>query len=61
MVDERYILESLQGMPLTRGQVVLVPYYGGKWCPYAVIKTETGGDVVDGVILTGPYTRITLS
>jgi hypothetical protein len=60
MVDERYILQSLQWMPLTQGQVVLVPYFDGKWYTYALLMAKTTGDVDDEVILIGPNTKITI-
>lgn len=58
MVNEHYILQSLQGIPLTRGQIILVPYFGGKWYPYAVAKIEIVGKV-GSVIVVGQGTRVT--
>ena len=61
MVDERYILESLRWMPLTQGQVVLVPYFDGKWYTYAVLRAKTPREIADEVILIGPSTKIIIS
>ena len=36
-VDERYVARALEGIPVVNEQVILIPYYGGLWFPYAVI------------------------
>jgi hypothetical protein len=40
-IDEEYIARSLQGIPLIKSQVVIIPYYGGLWFSYVVIDFET--------------------
>jgi len=43
-VDEQYVARALEGVPVVKGQAVLVPYYGGSWFQYAVldIRKATG-------------------
>jgi hypothetical protein len=66
-VDERYISRALQGITLVENQIVVVPYYGGRWYPYAVTRISNDDDDQDeddasrhSAALFGPKTIVKL-
>ena len=44
-VDELYAARALEGVPVVNGQVILIPYYGGLWFPYAVIHISKSKEI----------------
>ena len=44
-VDERYVARALEGIPVVNGQVIIIPYYGGLWFPYAVIHINKSMEI----------------
>jgi hypothetical protein len=46
-VDEQYVARALEGVPVVKGQAVLVPYYGGSWFPYAVLDIRKAKGIKD--------------
>ena len=57
-VDERYIGRALKGMPVVSRQVVLVPYFGGTWYPYAVSGVNSESDQLEEPAIVGSTTVI---
>ena len=66
-VDERYVARALEGISVVNGQIILIPYYGGLWFPYAVIRiskskrieVEQKAEKSDNLVVTvGPDTSI---
>ena len=57
-VDERYIGRALDGVTITEGQIIVIPYFGGRWYPYAVSKiSDDLLGSVDGMLI-GPKTNM---
>src|SRR5262249_52898087 len=54
-IDNEYISRALQGATLVPSQVIMVPYFGGRWYPYAVIGTYDEDDFrSDTATVIGP-------
>lgn len=59
-VDGEYVTRSLQDVPVIKGQVVMVPYYGGLWFAYVVIgftidTMKEKMDIVSNTSRSRPY------
>ena len=57
-VDERYIGRSLDGVTIAEGQVIMIPYFGGRWYPYSVSKISDDLSGSINATLIGPKTGI---
>lgn len=65
-IDEAYLARALRGMPLVAGQAIVVPYFGGVWYPFIVLRIlcPTSTDVLgrsnqpEFVAIVGPSTRL---
>ena len=44
-VDERYLADALEAVPVTRGDNIMIPYFGGK-LTFQIVCTEPHDDVV---------------
>jgi transitional endoplasmic reticulum ATPase len=44
-VDERYIADALEGIPVTKGDTVMVPYFGGR-LTFQVVSVQPQADAV---------------
>ena len=44
-IDERYLTEAFEGMPMSVDDYVMVPYFGGR-LKFQVVKTNPEGSVV---------------
>lgn len=65
-IDEQYVARALEGVPVVKGQAILIPYYGGLWFPYAILDLrKTKGTEIkkmdDQAAIVGPDTVIILS